>query len=181
MPKYYGSRQDVHTPFMRAPRMEHTPDQVNAWWDTLAQGAHDDLHISRDLNREPAALYFLNDNGVLTPAVRSGDDLGSPAVRGRLLDQSRAGRLFVRGLGDDYPRQIITDENYNAGITAPTNTLPAVEGNPPPSPAVPPSSSMCWPSLWTPTRRRSTPTMPEKSAMTSPCSAERWCRTSVKT
>lgn len=137
MSKYYGSSQNIYTPLMRAPKKEHTPDQINDWWETLAKGANEDINVSRDLNREPQILYFLNDKGMLTPAVRSGEDLSSIDVRGRMLDQARAGRLFLRGLSDDYPRQVLTDDQYKVGITNPTNTLPAVEGRLPPKPQRP--------------------------------------------
>ena len=137
MAKYYGSTQDVRTPLMRASVKTHTPEQINDWWDSLAKGAKEDIQISRDLNQESHTLFFLNDKGVLTPAVRSGEDLSDSAVRSRLLDQSRAGRLFVRGLNDDYPRQIITDDQYQMGISAPTNKLPAVEGQLPAKPQRP--------------------------------------------
>ena len=137
MPKYFGSSQDVRTPLMRASAKTHTPEQINDWWNTLANGVKEDIHISRDLNQESHTLFFLNDNGVLTPALHAKEDLSDSAVRNRMLDQSRAGRLFVRGLDDDYPRQIITDDQYQMALTAPTNTLPAVEGNLPAKPRRP--------------------------------------------
>ena len=137
MSQYYGSDRVPQSPFMRASVKQHTPQQINEWWDALAKGANEDLWVSRDLNKEPQSLYLLNDKGVLAPAVRSGEDLSSVDVRGRLLDQARAGRLFLRGLNDDYPRQVLADDKYDVALTKQTNTLPAVEGKLPPKPQRP--------------------------------------------
>ena len=148
MPKYHGSTQDVRTPFMRASEMTHTTDQINSWWDTLASGVNGDIRVSRDLNRESHILFSLNDDGTLSPAVKRGEDVSNTDVRRRLLDQSRAGRLFIRGLDDTLPRQILTDTQYQTALTAPTNTLPAVEGNLPPKPRRPFFLKFIFPALF---------------------------------
>ena len=52
MPKYYENKQDPRAPIVSAPKKEHTPEQINEWWDTMAKGVHEDLRVSRDPNRE---------------------------------------------------------------------------------------------------------------------------------
>lgn len=137
MPKYYGSDQAPRAPFVSAVPQSHTPEQIRSWWDAMAQGLREDIQVSRDPNREPHVLFVLQDDGRLGPAVQPGEDPGSPQVRGRMLDQSRAGRLFIRGLDDEYPRQVITDDQHRVAVTTPTNTLPAPEGSLPPQPRRP--------------------------------------------
>ena len=49
MAKYYGSTQDVRTPFLRASAKTHTTEQINDWWDTLTTGVKEDIRVSRYL------------------------------------------------------------------------------------------------------------------------------------
>lgn len=117
--KYYGNIRTPRAPYMDENTKNHEEANVNKWWEALTKYADKEIEISRDLNKYPDTLFFLNDKGKMTPAIGKNEDMSSPAVRQRLLNQARNNRLFISALDDIRPRQIITDDKYRVSFTKP--------------------------------------------------------------
>lgn len=136
MGTFYGNVASVSTPNLNITTSQHTSQQINDWWDMLATGA-DAEDMDRDLNTDPRALYFLDDTGMLTPAVRAGEATTDESVRGRLFDQAQAGRLFFHALGEENMRQVRTTDTYDLAFSKPVTSLPPVQGEIPKAPKPP--------------------------------------------